>query len=86
MSAEETLRIRVDDEPHATQLAAELAQYGPVEIRPHLERWEVALDQVRTSRVVAAALDAVQRSLDGEATLSAEVFLDGREYRMHGEA
>ena len=80
----ELLRIRVGEESTAALLADELGEYASVEVRRYDGRWEVALDGAKTDRLVVLALDAVQRSLDGDGSAVAQVLLDGREYRMHG--
>ena len=82
--SEERLRIRVAEESTATLLATELGEYASVEVRRYDGRWEVGLAAARTDRLVVLALDAVQRSLDGDASAVAQVLLDGRVYRMHG--
>ena len=79
----ETVLIRVAEEGRATQLAAELAVYANAEVRRYEGGWEVALSGAKTDRLVAIALEAVQRSLDGDPSSTAKVLLDGREYRMH---
>jgi hypothetical protein len=84
MSTNETLLIRVGKESTATLLAAELADYASAEVRRYNGCWEVGLAGAKTDRLVAFALEAVQRSLDGDPCATAEVLLDGREYRMHG--
>jgi hypothetical protein len=80
----EMLRIRVAQESRARDLADELAEYARVEVRPRGEEWVVGLAGAKTDRLVAVALEAVQRSLDGDPSSTAQVLLDGREYRMHG--
>jgi len=80
----ELLRIRVAQESRASALADELAEFARVEVRPRGEEWEVGLAGAKTDRLVAFALEAVQRSLDRDPSSTARVTLDGREYRMHG--
>jgi hypothetical protein len=84
MSTDETLLIRVGEETTATLLAEELAGYASTEVRRSNGHWEVALGGAKTDRLVAVALEAVQRSLDGGPSSTAQVLMDGREYRMHG--
>jgi hypothetical protein len=84
MNTDQTVLIRVAEESQATLLAAELADYANAEVRRYGVRWEVALAGAKTDRLVAVALEAVQRSLDGDPSSTAQVLLDGREYRMHG--
>jgi hypothetical protein len=83
MAGGEALVIRVAGQGQATLLAAELALYATAEVRRHNGRWEVALAGAKTDRLVVLALEAVQRSLDGDPSSTAQVLLDGREYRMH---
>jgi hypothetical protein len=85
VSADKPLRIRVDDESRATKLAGELTAYGAVELRRRGGRWELALEGATSNGIVASALGALQRSLDADPTGAADVLLDGREYRMHGD-
>jgi hypothetical protein len=80
----EMLRIRVAQEARASDLADELAEYARVEVRPRGAEWEVGLAGAKTDRLVSFALEAVQRALDGDPCSTAQVLLDGREYRMHG--
>jgi hypothetical protein len=80
----ETIRIRVGQRGRASALADELAEYAQVDLRPRGEEWEVGLAAAKTDRLVAFALEAVQRSLDGDPSSTAQVLMDGREYRMHG--
>jgi hypothetical protein len=79
----EMLLIRVAQESRASALADELAEYARVEVRPRGGEWELGLAGAKTDRLVAFALEAVQRSLDGDPCSTAQVLLDGREYRMH---
>jgi hypothetical protein len=82
----EMLQIRVAQESRASDLAGELAEYARVEVRTRGDEWEVALGGAKTDRLVAVALEAVQRSLDGDPSSTAQVLIDGREYRMHAAA
>jgi hypothetical protein len=83
MRADEKVLIRVAEESRATMLADELAVYATSVVRRYDGRWEVALGAAKTDRLIALTLEAVQRSLDGDPSSTAQVLLDGREYRMH---
>jgi hypothetical protein len=78
-------RITVGDETQALALADELATRARVTVRSKGRAWEVSIGGSKANGLVSTALDAVRRGLEGRPTASAEITLDGRTYRMHGE-
>jgi hypothetical protein len=78
-------RITVGDETQALALADDLATRARVSVRSKGHGWEISIKGSKANGLVTTALDAVRRSLDGRPSASAEIMLDGRTYRMHGE-
>jgi hypothetical protein len=80
----EPLRIRVAEYRQALALSRELAEIGEVEVNDGMGVWEVCLHGPKTDNRVIKALEAVRRTLNDPLT-SAEVRLDGHQYRLQGE-
>ena len=85
MGGGDPFRITVGDKTQALALADELADRASVTVQRNAHAWEISIDGSKANGLVTTALDAVRRSLDGRPSASAEITLDGRTYRMHGE-
>ena len=81
----EPLRIRLAEYRRALALSQALAQIGDVQIHAGTDIWEICLHGSQADGAVVKVLDAVRQNLAGDLTASAEIVLDGRRYRMHGE-
>jgi len=84
-TSSEPLRIRFAERRQAVALSRELADFGNVEVHNGRDTWEVCLHGSKADGVVVKALDAVRDILAGDRAASADIFLDGRRYRMTGE-
>jgi hypothetical protein len=81
----EPLRVRLAEERHATALADELLGLARLDVQPQGGAWEVTIQDVKSDSLVTRVLDAVRRTLADQPDASAQVFLDGHQYRMQGE-
>lgn len=82
----EPVRIVVDDERQAAAIARALVGLVGLDVHPAEGRWEVTLDCIKTDRLVIRVFDAVRSSLPDDASASALVVLEGREYQIHATA
>jgi hypothetical protein len=80
----EPLRIRVAEYRQALELSRELAEIGEVEVNNGMGVWEVCLHGPKTDNRVIRAFEAARRALN-DPLASAEIRLDGHQYRLQGE-
>ena len=83
--AETKLRVRFREECHAVALADELAGLALIEVSRNSHAWEVSIDDLQTKDFLVGTLDAISRTLSGQASATAEVVVDGDTYHMRGE-
>ncbi len=81
----EPLRVRLAEERHATALARQLVGLAQLDVRRQDGAWEVTIQDAKSDVLVTRVLDALRRTLADEPDVSAQVFLDGHQYRMQGE-
>ncbi len=81
----EPLRVRLNEERHATALAQELQDLARFDLERRDETWEITTGGALGDRGVVRVLNAVRRAHDGETAARAVVFLNGREYELSGE-
>jgi hypothetical protein len=82
----ESLRVRFREERHALALADELSGLAALEVsRRHSHAWEVSIDDVQTRGFLVSTLGAIQRTLSGQPSATAEVLVNGGSYQMRGE-
>jgi hypothetical protein len=85
-AALEPVRVRYSREEQAIVLAQELIGLTSVDVREVDGGWEVGVRGVVGDRLIVRVLDAVRHSLGDDFDTSATVFLDGRDYQLHGGA
>jgi hypothetical protein len=80
-----SLRVRLSEERHAAALAKELGDLTGFDLQRRDGHWDATVDGVLGDRMIVRVLNAVRTALDGEASASAVVFLDGREYEVQAQ-